>query len=180
MSFISMELKNSLRIDGVPQWKLFYYDSFDLNADGWSLKPRQRCGGHPDHHLGGYCQLSYQNVSKVFPDLPPHKRIKIQARFHFIDKWQGEYGYMKVNDDVMWIEHHHHCRYRFASSCHKGINVCGDSLYSDTLSSSISITLSHSTSHVEITFGSSLPRAGSPCIASYGVDDVMIYVNSDS
>lgn len=46
--------------------------------------------------LGGPCVIADGEVRKTFTDLPPHTQIKVTAQYHFIDNWQGETGYAKI------------------------------------------------------------------------------------
>ncbi len=67
--------------------------------------------------LGGHCNLSYNEVSKTFKNLPEHSKLKINAAYHMLDSWDGETGYMKVDDQIVWS--------RKGESSEKGINLCG-------------------------------------------------------
>lgn len=67
----------------------------------WSTNKTNRCHSFSENFfLGGHCSLSTEEVSKTFKALPPHNNIRIQATFHMFDNWQGEFGYMKVNDEM--------------------------------------------------------------------------------
>jgi len=76
--------KSEVHIDPRPDWYLVYLDCFDVDANGWTFKARQRCGSSADHFLGGPCQFGNLNVSKEFDNLPPHTLLRITARFHFL------------------------------------------------------------------------------------------------
>ena len=47
--------------------------------------------------------------------------MEITARFHFIDEWKGEFAYMKIDEEIVWMDS------AIASSVQngKGINICG-------------------------------------------------------
>lgn len=51
-----------------------------------------------NYFLGGHCNLAADEISKMFVNLPAHEKIRIQATFHMFDNWQGEYGFMKIDD----------------------------------------------------------------------------------
>ena len=166
-------------VGAISQWAMVAFDDMETDSirQSWSNSDHNVCGGGkqgavvPDIHLGGHCKFSDVEVSKEFQDLPPHKYIRISARYHFLDKWLGEWGYMKVDDRVVWTETHHHCPKIWEDLC-GGISVCGDANFNDRLSAHISITIPHTDKSFKVAFGSSLK--GDACDASYGVDDVMI------
>ena len=174
----------TLTLGGSDQWALFSLDDFNENGDGWfaSTKDtpsafsvaakRQSCGVNGDKHLGGYCNFATVDVSKKYIDLPRHSTVRITARVHFFDKWFGEYAYAKVDGQSVWQQSHFFCAKPFSSMC-RGIDTCGDSKYSDKMSQKVSITLPHTASELTVTFGADLGDK-SPCVASWGVDDVMI------
>ena len=51
-----------------------------------------------NYFLGGHCNLAADEISKMFINLPTHEKIRIQATFHMFDNWQGEYGFMKIDN----------------------------------------------------------------------------------
>ena len=51
-----------------------------------------------NYFLGGHCNLAADEISKMFLNLPAHEKIRVQATFHMFDNWQGEYGFMKIDD----------------------------------------------------------------------------------
>jgi hypothetical protein len=56
------------------------------------------------------------------------------------------------------------------------LNVCGGEATDHKLSAPVHITLPHSGKSVELSFGSTLPADSDPCSASWGVDDVAVYI----
>ena len=47
--------------------------------------------------LGGYDKMAGGTNQKEFFNIPLHNMIRIVANFHFIDKWQGENAFLKLN-----------------------------------------------------------------------------------
>jgi len=172
-----------LVLGGVTQWTLVASDDFgtpNLKARGWSQDKRTDCGGSGDMFLGGYCNFGDMKVTRTFHRLPVHTAVRLTARFHFFDKWEGQYAYAMINDRVVWVQNHRHCNSIFQSHC-KGISVCGDDAYSDRLSTLIDIVLPHNNralhpvlAPIELRVlgwagtgpGTSKPRAGTPTISS--------------
>ncbi len=56
-------------------------------------------------------------MTKVFKNLPEHTKIKINAGYHMLDSWEGETGYMKVDDVIVWSKTGQHSE--------NGLNFCG-------------------------------------------------------
>ena len=45
--------------------------------------------------LGGFGQFAGGEVRKEFMQLPPHSKIKVVAKYHFIDAWTGNIRIIK-------------------------------------------------------------------------------------
>ncbi|CDJ58539.1 Conserved Plasmodium protein, related [Eimeria maxima] len=58
----------------------------------------------------------------------------------------------------------------------RGIDSCGHS-YPDRLSVPVEIELSHTGPALLLSFGSTMPKKANPCTASWGIDDVSIYLH---
>jgi hypothetical protein len=164
---------------GVPQWSLVHLDTFEKSAAGWSDTTRQTLAGaitdkSLDVFLGGYCKFGDTQVSKRFEGLPSHSAVRVQARVHFFDKWDGEVLFLKVGQRAVWSEPHFHCGSLVFSSRCRGINVAGDSAFPDRLSRHIDVIVPHIGDTLRLTFGSTLAK--NPCVASWGIDDVSISV----
>lgn len=158
----------SFAIDGVNQFGLIHHDDFDSkeSLNGWSHTQTNRCSENGNFFLGGHCIFSNEDVTKQY-QLPEHNTIRVSAGFHMFDNWNGEHGYMKIDDDVVWSR-------EGQIDKEAGINFCGGEWNDPAFNLEIDITIPHINENVTITFGSTLE--GDPCNASFGVDDVMIYV----
>jgi hypothetical protein len=159
----------SFVLEGVKQWGLVHHDDFESekSLEGWSDKRTSRCQNGGNTFLGGHCNFSYNEVTKIFKNLPPHDKLKINAAFHMLDSWDGEYAYMKIDDVKVWTKRGQH-------SPDKGINICGGDFNDPAFNIPIDVSVPHNKPEVKITFGSTLDEE--PCNESFGVDDVMIYV----
>jgi hypothetical protein len=162
-------------VRGVAQWQLVYSDDFSAAATGWSKQETSKCAGV--FMLGGYCKFGYGEVNKTFGGLPPHKQLKVVARYHFIDHWIGETGYMKLdvgenNCDVpVWSEQHKQY------DGNNGVNLCGGGTPEGKFNSHVEVTVPHRASAVRVTFGSTIGDAD-PCDESWGVSGVEVYVRN--
>ena len=86
-----LNIQEELIINNKKQWLLAYRTNYE---DIKSKKVMSMCG--PYAMLGGYGISSHNEVRQSF-ELPQHTYVKISANYHFIDFWNGETGYLKVN-----------------------------------------------------------------------------------
>jgi len=158
-SFIQQDMK---------QWSLVYHDDFEQNTDGWSTNKTSSCDG-VDHHLAGHCNEVDGEVTKTFDGLAEHKFVRIQARYHFLDSWEGETAFAKVDGRIMWTDTND------VRGMHpNSINACGGEHPDTKLSVPLVIVVPHQGPSITLTFGSTLDEH--PCNESFGVDDVMVLV----
>jgi len=155
--------------EDVRQWALVFHDDFEGEQQhGWSTNATNSCDG-VDHHIAGHCNEVNGEVTKTFNKLGEHKFIRLQARYHFLDSWEGETAFAKIEGRTVWTDVND-VRGMHASS----LNACGGDHPDLKLSVPIDVTIPHTGSSITITFGSTLDEH--PCNESFGVDDVMISV----
>ena len=81
---------------------------------------------------------------------------------------------MKFNNNTVWTDTYKWCDKVMQWRCRKfGINACGAD-YPDRMSVPIDFTANHNSEEFRIEFGSNLNK--SACEASWGIDDVAIYI----
>lgn len=168
----SLQYFGDLLYMDIPQWKLIVNENYWQEPTGWSKNSISTCGGV--NMLGGYAILAGTENSKQFRDIPPHKKLRITATFHFIDAWTGETAYMKVNIgrersfEYVWTE-----RYDSTQAANS-INICGAHYGEGKFSTPIDITLPHVEDNVSILFGTTLDQ--DPQDESWGISNLSIYV----
>mmetsp|Transcript_31166 Transcript_31166/g.28351 ORF Transcript_31166/g.28351 Transcript_31166/m.28351 type:complete len:203 (+) Transcript_31166:244-852(+) len=146
-------------------------DTFDNDDHEWDNKI-STCSNsfiQSSSFLGGPCKTSDTEVSKNFDNLPIHSHIRVKANYHMFDEWNGEYGYMKVNDEMVWT--------KIAESpkhTEKSVNICGSKASDPAFNMLVDVIVPHHGESVKVSFGSSLKTDS--CKASYGVDNVMLFV----
>ena len=133
-------------------------------------------------------------MRKVYLKLPTHTHLRMTAKYHFIDAWEGEAAYAKVAGSYVWTEHHRAEKADKAETAGKaaaggdgasavvremkemkGISLCGDDAVAERrFNVPIDVTVPHVGKDVEVIFGSMLD--GDACTASWGVDDVEIWL----
>eukprot|EP00340_Litonotus_pictus_P012156 CAMPEP_0170539138 /NCGR_PEP_ID=MMETSP0209-20121228/103739_1 /TAXON_ID=665100 ORGANISM="Litonotus pictus, Strain P1" /NCGR_SAMPLE_ID=MMETSP0209 /ASSEMBLY_ACC=CAM_ASM_000301 /LENGTH=441 /DNA_ID=CAMNT_0010840983 /DNA_START=52 /DNA_END=1374 /DNA_ORIENTATION=+ len=170
---------SSFSVNDVKQWKLSSIDTFDRDnkrdsgkiessqknsnsVEGWSGARLNTCSEDSEedksYFLGGHCGLSSKEITKEYTQLPPHDYIKINALFHMFDHWEGEVGYMKVNNKIVWT--------KVGKSPKHGIDICGAKTSDPMFGEPIEVVLPHKQDSVRIAFGSTLRKDS--CVSSFG------------
>jgi len=150
----------------VAQWAIFHHEDFEQQPEGWNTKHTSSCDGN-DHHLAGHCKEIGDELTKVFGDLPAHTHIRVQARYHFFDSWEGEAAFAKIDNKVVWTDTNDVRGMDMAS-------LCGGSSPDGKMSVPIDVTMRHTADSLKLSFGATLDEH--PCNESFGIDDVMISV----
>ena len=178
-------------IQNIHQWKLIVDETYDDSSSivqGWVAyskhsdppnNKRGRCGVNitprTDWFLGPYNSVE---VTKKFVLPSDHTRLKLSANFHFIDGWNDETAYLKINDKMVWQQGHTMCGSlsvlpELPNICSsKGINSCGNDGV-DRMGVLIKYQMEYFSNEIDITFGASLEKDND---ASWGVDDLQIAV----
>jgi len=168
---------DGLSIRGVRQWQMIAREDFGRDAgEGWSLQQVTECAGL--FMLGGYCKFSQNEVNKTYTGLPPHKQLRIVATYHFIDRWIGETGYMKLNIGqanapiIVWAEQHSQ------GPATNGVSLCGQSSTPEgKFAVHVDVAVPHTQPSFMLSFGSTMQNAD-PCDESWGVSNAEIYIRS--
>jgi hypothetical protein len=149
-------------------WKLIGSDDFNSQEDikGWNFVSTSYCGSSSDLFLGGHCLLSNQIVKKTYNDLPKHTRVLVTANVHFIDDWQGETAYVKIDDKVAWM--------KSVRSGPTSINICGGSYGEAAFNVPVIAEIAHDDFSLNLSFETNIER--DPCDVSFGIDNVAVYV----
>merc|ERR1711965_125095 len=160
-----------LEIDNVRQWSLVTVEDFEEDTEiaGWDHKETTECAGQK--FLGGPCTKGGDSeLSKTYTKLPPHTQLRIPAKYMFIDSWDGESAYMKVNDSPVWADTYNHAQVEAKS----GINVCGNGTPEGRFMRNIDVTVPHNGPTFDLKFGATTDEHS--CDESFGVDSVMVFV----
>jgi len=173
---LALDAQKGISVRGVKQWQLLYSEDFSVEGAGWSRKEVSECAGV--NMLGGFCKFSRGEVNKTFTGLPPHKQVRVVAVYHFIDRWIGETGFMKLdigmNDcaTVVWSERH------AQQEAKNGLSLCGDAGTPEgKFSAPIDVTIPHHKDSVTVAFGSTMDDAD-PCDESWGISALEIHIRN--
>jgi hypothetical protein len=176
--------KSFLEVDetkNVSPWQLVTHERFPstdvlqwthMNSEGFESSSENaltHCGDH-NLFLGGHCSSHGSGESsRIFKSLPAHTMVRITARFHFIDSWDGESAYAKVNGEVVWLDAH-----SSSAPTTGGISLCGGSAADSKMGTLIDVAVPHTGDSLTLAFGSTLDQ--NSCEESWGVDDIEIFV----
>ena len=186
---------SDILVGGTRQWKMVVHEDFDEYgfdgrpaANGWNAFSAHgqatsnavgRCGRNisprTDWFLGPYGSAE---VSKTFTLPSDHTQAKLQASFHFLDGWDEQFAYMKVNGKVVWQKGHSMCSTfsiipELTDVClQKGINACGGE-GTDLMGVEVGHQLEYFSNRIELTFGATLEKDND---AAWAVDDIRIWV----
>jgi len=168
---------DQLFVQGIPQWSLWSLDTFDDDKEDspeWSLNDHGFCGSPHDSFLGGHCRFAASTTARRYSNLPPHTKVRISARVHFIDNWNGEAVLLVADAAPVWSHAHSWCPLFLEWMCTKhGIDSCGRDT-PDHLSVKAEAVLEHNASTLDMAFTSNLPHGTDPCYTSWAVDDVSL------
>lgn len=163
------EEDSKYEIDRIKQWQLWMNDDYN----GWSNSTTTKCGNRMKI-LGGHCAFSKTEIEKKFTNIPKHTMLKIKANFHFIDKWEGEIGYMKFNSMKVWKDTYKWCDKIMGKRCFElGLNTCGGE-YPDKIGVPIEFVVPHKEDSFTLNFGSTLEK--NACEASWGISNISVYI----
>lgn len=168
----------SVTVRGLPQWSLFSQETFEPEAaiatsSPWSIDDRTFCSTPGDEFLGGYCKFAATTTTRRY-ELPPHSKVRISARVHYLDAWLGESVLMQANGETVWAQAHNWCPGILKWMCTQyGISTCGSDT-PDRLSVHAEAIIQHNAPTLDLTFASNLPFGTDACKTSWGVDDVSI------
>merc|ERR1711898_5506 len=140
----------------------------DIDQDG-SVHVTTKQFSTGDLTVDGYMSFAGGEVKKTFEGLPAHTSVKLVATFHFIDAWEGEYAYARIDDNYVWTDTYTND----ASS--QSVNVCGnDKVGEGRFAVPISVAVPHTSNKVKISFGSTIDQ--DPADESWGLSHVAVYI----
>jgi len=160
---------DELVLGGVPQFKMITMETFERKVSrGWSHAETLNCSDAGVVLLTGTTKkqdAAAASSAKVYTKLPPHTHLRFQGTANFVDDWQGETGYFKVEDQIVWTR-----GYDQRNAIGR-VNVCGDPrLPEGQFSVPFDVTVPHTSSNVTVAFGST--ASGSAAI--FGLSSLSI------
>mmetsp|Transcript_67366 Transcript_67366/g.78156 ORF Transcript_67366/g.78156 Transcript_67366/m.78156 type:complete len:262 (+) Transcript_67366:42-827(+) len=167
---------NNIQFQGFNQWKLWVDDDFEdgESREGWSQAQIATCGYSPNTFLGGHCNFGSQTASKTYSGLPAHTKVKLTFNYHFFDEWTGQTAWAQIGGQYVWTEKYQWCNGILPFYCKQvGVNVCGEDT-PDRIARAVQVIVQHSDPTITLSFGSTI--TGDPCLVSWGIDDVRIYI----
>eukprot|EP00164_Ancoracysta_twista_P004339 GFYU01005846.1.p1 GENE.GFYU01005846.1~~GFYU01005846.1.p1 ORF type:complete len:216 (-),score=37.50 GFYU01005846.1:269-916(-) len=143
-------------------WEIVKFQDFQDGCHDWSDCSTSDCGGRPI--MGGFGKFAAGQVFTMFENLPEHQYVRVKANYYFIDKWDGESGFLKVDDEYAWV--------RMYTQPKEAWNVCGNDQVGDAAGEAVDVVVPHTQSQLKLDFGSNLSKGAYH--ASWGVGDVLL------
>lgn len=169
-----------LTLNDVNQWQVAALEMFDSEPPaklGWfageTASPTFNCSNLLilTGPRGDLKVANLDSASKYYEKLLKHTHVRIQASAHFIDDWQGETAYLKINDNVVWTDTHDQRASRGQFS------VCGSPSYPESrLTVPIDVTFPHKSQKLKVSFGSTLDRTAN---AMFGLSSLTVSLRLD-
>lgn len=161
---------DELEVGSARQSATVFLQTFDepAEAEGWRGGSAEECGG--DGVLAGGCDGA--EASRLVTGLPPHTTLQLEASFLFVDSWEGEHAYAKVDGEHVWLDHHD------SRSISGGVDLCGGAARETRVRVPVRASVRHTAPAANITFGSTLSpqmsrSADGVCgSASWAIDNV--------
>merc|ERR1712070_820859 len=169
----SMDVNGTTKVSSfiqndVVQWALKHHDDFEGEVKGWDTTETSSCDGF-DTHLGGHCAATGGSVKKTFTGLGAHKAVRVQAQYHFLDSWENERAWAKINGKTVWTEMND------IRGLHpSALNICGGDSAEGKFAVPIDVIIPHAGDSLEVEFGADLDE--NECDESFGIDDVSVSV----
>jgi hypothetical protein len=163
----SLHTDNLIQL-GQKQWSLLHHDSFEEDHNEWSTGSSfiQVSDVNGDKFMGGHCNFAGGAVKKTY-QLPEHTHLRVQARAHFIDSWEGETAFLQVDNEQVWA-------HSVDSRGSKGMNIAGGAHPEHKWGEMVDVVVPHTEPTVLLAFGNTLDEHA--CDESFGVDDVMLHI----
>jgi len=134
----------------------------EKKARGWLYDDVIRCNG-----LSMLSAKPGRTVSTKYRKLPAHTQVRVTATVHFIDDWQGETGWLKLNDMYVWTESHDQ------KAVSGKFSVCGSDLYPESrFAAPIDVVWPHKAKRLTLSLGSNLDEGSD---ARFAVSNVALY-----
>ncbi|MBM4373066.1 MAG: hypothetical protein FJ098_15535, partial [Deltaproteobacteria bacterium] len=105
---------------------------------------------------------------KTFSGLPAHDRLLVTFDYYFIDSWDGESGWVKVDNSTRWSLAH----VLSDEADFQVISPCGNGSWGPAEMTTVAVTLIHTGGSVTVQFGSTLDQV--PSDESFAVDNVRV------
>ena len=121
-------MKNALYTNNVRQWNIMHQENLEY-VEGWTNNTVTDCNGM--RVLGGHCKYSAGESEKEYTNLPDHDTIRITGQMLFLDTWNKESAYIRVDGQIVWINMHPQ----------PGDNICGlEEVHDSVLSFDVNVS----------------------------------------
>jgi len=166
----NLNINGDIVVGGISQWRLVRSDIFSDNTIKtlWTYEKYLQCS--PSFSI--ITTTKNTPITYTYENLPAHTQVQIQATVHFIDDWQGETAYLKIDDEYMWTKSNSHER------SGNSLNLCGSPLFQEnSFSVSIDVAVWNKNTQLKIEFGTTLD----PSVTAYfGLSSINLYIREST
>jgi len=165
----NLNVNNDIVVGGISQWRLVRSDVFtdQTISTKWNFENYLQCPAFSMITTTRKTPITY-----TYLNLPAHTQVQLQATVHFIDDWQGETAYLKVDDEYVWTKSHGQ------EVIGHTVNVCGSPLFGETsFTIPIDIAVWNPNKQLKVEFGTTLD----PGVTAYlGLSSINLYIREST
>jgi len=165
----NLNVNHDIIVGGISQWRLVRSDLFtDLKIPtSWKYETYLQC-----HAFAMITTTRKLPITYTYLNLPAHTQVQLEATVHFVDDWQGETAYLKIDDEYAWTKTHGQ------DIIGHSLNVCGSPLYGETsFTISVDIAVWNTNKELKIEFGTTLE----PTVTAYlGLSSMNLYIREST
>jgi len=166
----NLNVNDDIVVGGISQWRLVRSDIFTDKtiSTAWKFETYLDCPAFSIITT----TTKKTPITYTYLNLPPHTQVQLQATVHFVDDWQGETAYLKIDDEYVWTKSHGQ------EVIGHPINVCGSPLFGETsFSLPIDVAVWNKNKMLKLEFGTTL-EAG--VTAYLGLSSINLYIRESA
>jgi len=165
----NLNVNNDIVVGGISQWRLVRSDVFtdQTISTTWSYETYLQCPAFSMISTTKKTPITYTCLN-----LPAHTQVQLQATVHFVDDWQGETAYLKINGEYAWTKSHGQ------EIIGHTVNVCGSSQFGETsFTVPVDIAVWNKDNQLKVEFGTTLD----PSVTAYlGLSSINLYIREST
>jgi hypothetical protein len=164
----NLNVEKNLMVGGISQWRLVRADVFTDSTvpTAWTFQDKLIC-----RSLSMLTSSKSKPISFTYTNLPAHTQIRLEVVAHFVDDWQGETGYMKIDNEYVWTHSNQ-------GPLVNPINLCGSPLYGENaFSVPIDLAVWNPSPTMKVEFGSNLDDGVS---AYFGISSISLSIREQT
>jgi len=161
----NLNVNDDIVVGGISQWRLVRSDIFTDKtiSTTWNFETYLDCPAFSMITTTKKTPITY-----TYLNLPSHTQVQLQATVHFVDDWQGETAYLKIDDEYVWTKSHGQ------EVIGHTVNVCGSPLFGETsFTVPIDVAVWNKNKQLKLEFGTTLEEG---VTAYLGLSSISLYI----